>query len=333
MNSTEARRPIYAGIDVGGTNIKFGLVDDDGKTIIEDKIRTESDRGLPDAIERMAAKVKALAEECGVEYESIAAVGLATPGTMDLAKGLLLEPYNLPAWRHFPIRDELSKATGKPVTYANDAGAAGFGEYWVGSGAEYGSTVLITLGTGVGAGIIVGDMSIDGEHSHGAECGHNIIDISDDARMCTCGQAGHLEAYCSATAMVKRANELMAGGADSSMRARIDAGDELSTLMMAEEASQGDAFALQLIEEAARYLGIGLVTIAHTIDPSAIVLGGAVNFGGPETDLGEKFIGWVREEFKKRAMPVLGEKTVIDFAQLGGRRRLCRSRRFGSHFP
>ena len=318
MNASEVTPPIYAGIDVGGTNIKFGLVDDNGQTIIEDKIPTESDRGLPDAIQRMAAQLKTMASNAGVDYAEIAAIGLATPGTMDLANGILLEPYNLPAWRHFPIRDELKRATGKSVTYANDAGAAGFGEYWVGCGADYGSTVLITLGTGVGAGIIVGDLSIDGEHSHGAECGHNIIDIGKDARMCTCGQTGHLEAYCSATAMVKRGHELLAAGHASSMKARLDHGEELTTLMMAEEANQGDALALQLIEEAAMYLGIGLVTIAHTIDPSAIVLGGAVNFGGPDSDLGNKFLGWVRDEFRRRAMPVLAEKTLIDFARLGG---------------
>ena len=102
------------------------------------------------------------------------------------------------------------------------------------------------------------------------------------------------------------------------MRARVDAGEALTTLMMAEEAEKGDKLALQLIEEAATYLGIGLVTIGHTIDPSAIVLGGAVNFGGPGSELGRKFLGWVTAEFKKRAMPVLAEKTVIDFATLGG---------------
>lgn len=316
--AAEAKRPIYAGIDVGGTNIKFGLVDNQGRTLLEDKIPTNSDQGLPDAIERMANRLKKMTAEAGISYDEIAAVGLATPGTMDIAKGMILIPYNLPAWRNFPIRDELSKATGKPVTYANDAGAAGFGEYWVGCGAEFGSTVLITLGTGVGGGIIVGDMSIDGDHSHGAECGHIIIEISDKARMCTCGHAGHLEAYCSATAMVKRGTELLAEGRESSMKARTEGGETMTTLMMAEEAEKGDELALFLIEEAATYLGIGLVTIAHTIDPSAIVLGGAVNFGGPGTDLGEKFIGWVREEFRSRAMPVLAEKTVIDFARLGG---------------
>ena len=318
ISAADAQRPIYAGIDVGGTNIKFGLVDDNGLVILEEKIPTESDNGLPDAIKRMAAQLVKITADAGLTMDDIAAVGLATPGTMDIAAGMILEPYNLPAWRNFPIRDELSKATGKPVTYANDAGAAGFGEYWVGCGADFGSTVLVTLGTGVGAGIIVGDMSIDGEHSHGAECGHNIIDIGDDARACTCGQTGHLEAYCSATAMVKRGTELLAGGEESSMRARVDAGEALTTLMMAEEAEKGDKLALQLIEEAATYLGIGLVTIGHTIDPSAIVLGGAVNFGGPGSELGRKFLGWVTAEFKKRAMPVLAEKTVIDFATLGG---------------
>ena len=164
ISAADAQRPIYAGIDVGGTNIKFGLVDDNGLVILEEKIPTESDNGLPDAIKRMAAQLVKITADAGLTMDDIAAVGLATPGTMDIAAGMILEPYNLPAWRNFPIRDELSKATGKPVTYANDAGAAGFGEYWVGCGADFGSTVLVTLGTGVGAGIIVGDMSVSYTH-------------------------------------------------------------------------------------------------------------------------------------------------------------------------
>ena len=316
--AADAQRPIFAGVDVGGTNIKLGLVDDAGHTVIFRSMPTESDRGIPDAVQRISEGLRHMAAEAGLEYGEIAHVGLATPGTMDIARGMILEPYNLPAWRHFPIRDALRDACGKPVVYANDAGAAGFGEYWVGCGKDHQSMVLLTLGTGVGAGIIIGDMSIDGAHSHGAECGHNLIDYHEDARMCTCGQAGHLEAYCSATAIVKRAAAIVYEHPGSSVNDRLAAGNELTTLLLAQEAEKGDHFSREIIFEAARYLGIGIVTIAHTIDPNAVVLGGAMDFGGPESSLGREFLEHVRAEFRRRAMPVLARETVIDFAELGG---------------
>ena len=117
---------------------------------------------------------------------------------------MFLQPHNLPHWHYFPIRDCVAEAFGLPTTFANDANAAAYGEFWVGSGQKFHSIVMLTLGTGVGGGIIIGDLSVDGENSHGSECGHIIIDNSPAARMCGCGQPGHLEAYCSATALVKR---------------------------------------------------------------------------------------------------------------------------------
>ncbi|MEM7316232.1 MAG: ROK family protein [Planctomycetota bacterium] len=318
VSADDAKRPIYAGIDVGGTNIKFGLVDDNGQTVAYDTIRTESERGPEDAVARMAAQVNKMIAGAGLDSNDVPIIGLATPGTMDIAAGLILEPSNLPTWRHFAIREELKKASGKPVLYANDAGAAGYGEYWCGCGRQYPSLVLLTLGTGVGAGIILNGVSIDGEHSHGAECGHNIIDMHENARICSCGQRGHLEAYCSATGIVKRIEEKLKTARSTSLRQRIDDGESLTTLMLAQEAEKGDGFSLEMIDETAVYLGVGITTIVHTIDPSIVVLGGAVNFGGKETELGQRFLSKVTDEFRRRAMPVLAENTVLDFAILGG---------------
>ncbi len=318
VNVEDSSKPIYIGVDVGGTNIKFGLVDDQGRTVALDQIRTESERGPEDAVQRIANQIKKMVTENGLKASDVPVVGLATPGTMDIAAGVILEPFNLPTWRHFGIRDALKNACGKPVVYANDAGAAGFGEYWAGGGREYPSIVLLTLGTGVGAGIIIGDLSIDGVHSHGAECGHNIIDMRKDARVCSCGQTGHLEAYCSATAIVNRTRDLLETPRATSIRARLDAGDALTTLLLAEEANKGDGLALEVIDEAAMYLGIGIVTVAHTIDPSIVVLGGAMDFGGRNSELGMRFLKVVRAEFRRRAMPVLAREMKIDFAELGG---------------
>jgi glucokinase len=236
---------------------------------------------------------------------------------MDVPAGMLLEPPNLRGWDNFPIRDRVSEHCGLPVAFANDANAAAYGEFWVGSGRAFRSMVLLTLGTGVGGGIIIGDHSVDGEHSHGSECGHIIIDHHQDARMCPCGQTGHLEAYGSATAVVKRAHELLDTRRESSVRRRLANGEELTTLLLAEEAEAGDELSMDLILEAAKYLGVGVTSLMHTIDPDGVVLGGAMTFGGHESPVGRKFLDRVREEVAQRTFPVLREKTIVDFASLG----------------
>src|SRR5262249_9163376 len=138
----------------------------------------------------------------------VTALGVATPGTMDIPAGVILEPPNLKPWQNVPVRQHIESAFGKPTAFQNDANAAAFGEYWTGAGKDVHSMVLFTLGTGVGGGIIVNDEIIEGEHSHGAELGHIKIDLTRP-RQCSCGRWGCLEAYASATAVVKRAHEAL----------------------------------------------------------------------------------------------------------------------------
>jgi len=238
---------------------------------------------------------------------------------MDISKGMMLQPHNLPHWYDAPVKKLVADAFGLPVAFANDANAAAYGEFWIGSGKAYHSIVLLTLGTGVGGGIIIGDLSVDGENSHGSECGHIIIDNTPSARMCGCGQPGHLEAYCSATALVKRAwQELNARVRKTTLANRVAKGEELTALMVSEEAAIGDALSSDLIQELATWLGLGIVSLMHTIDPGAVILGGAVNFGGHDATVGKKFIERVRAVVKKHAFPIPAARTTIDFATLGG---------------
>ncbi|HEV3418010.1 MAG TPA: ROK family protein [Pirellulales bacterium] len=314
----DARSPLFVGADLGGTNIKVGVVDDLGRPLSWHTVRTDAHTGPADGARRIAAAVLKAIELSGVQPSDIARVGLGSPGTMDIPAGMLLEPVNLKAWRNFPIRDRVAHHVGLPVTYANDAKAATYGEFWVGSGRNLHSMVLFTLGTGIGGGIIIGDLLVVGEHSHGAECGHIVIDYCDDARMCGCGHRGHLEAYASATAVIKRSHEALAAGRKSSLGGRLEAGAELTPLLIATEAEAGDALSLEIVLDTARYLGIGAVSMMHAIDPDAIVLGGAMTFGGHGTELGRRFLAAVKEEIQRRALPIPAAKTSIDFASLGG---------------
>jgi glucokinase len=317
IDVASAQRPLFLGFDVGGTNIKLGLVDDLGRPVAHTKIATEEEHGPREAVRRARVAVEEMLGPLGLKIIDLAAVGLCVPGTMDIPRGMFLQPHNLPHWHYFPIRDCVAEAFGLPVTFANDANAAAYGEFWVGSGRQFHSIVMLTLGTGVGGGIIIGDLSIDGENSHGSECGHIIVDNSKEARMCGCGQPGHLEAYCSATALVERVHALIAAGRSTSLSKRISELSPLTALMIAEEADRGDSLAYEAIMELAQWLGLGIVTLMHTIDPGAVILGGAMNFGGHEDAVGRRFLEHIRGVVRKHAFPIPAQRTTIDFAALG----------------
>jgi glucokinase len=314
----QATLPLYAGVDLGGTNIKSALVDDRGRLVAFRTEPTLAARGPEDAAARMGRSVHALAADVGLAATDVARVGLGSPGPLDIPAGTIVRAGNLPGWDDFPLRDRVSAECGRPVTFANDANAAAFGEYWVGSARGLGSLVLLTLGTGVGGGIIIGDVNVEGEHSHGSECGHIIVDPSPAARRCPCGLPGHLEAYTSATSLVAMARERLAAGATGSLAAAVAAGEELTTRLLGRMAAAGDETAREVLLEGARWLGIGIASLMHAIDPAAVLLGGAMTFGGETDPVGKMFIDRVRAEVRARALPVLAERTPIRYATLGG---------------
>lgn len=314
----EAARPLYAGVDLGGTNIKSALVDNRGELVAFHTEKTHAERGPEDAAARMGKSVQTLADQVGITTAEIAAVGVGSPGPLDLAAGTIVRAGNLVGWDDFPLRDRVAAHCGLPVTFANDANAAGYGEFWIGSARDFDSLVLLTLGTGVGGGIMIGDTNIEGASSHGSECGHMIVDPSELARMCPCGQRGHLEAYSSAKSLVARASEAIAAGATGSLAAAVSRGERLTPILIGREAGAGDTLANDLIMETARWLGIGIVTLLNVIDPAAVMIGGAMTFGGDAAPVGRAFLARIREEVRLRAFPTHVQKTVIGFASLGG---------------
>lgn len=318
LSKHEAKPPFFVGVDLGGTNIKMGVVDDLGRTLSWLTLPTLVEQGGEDASRRMGQAVCQVIKDAGLSRDDVARVGLGSPGTMDIPAGKLVVPANLKGWEHFPLRDRVAHHSGFPVTFANDATAAAYGEFWIGSGKDFHSMVLLTLGTGIGCGIIIGDLLLDGEHSHGGEFGHTIIDCDDDARVCACGRRGHLEAYASATAVTRRTQEQLDAGRPSTLHERIAQGAELTPLLVAQEGQRGDALSKEIIFDTAKYLGIGMVNLMHTIDPSGILVGGAMTFGGHDSQLGREFLARVKQEVKQRAYAVPAENTVIDFATLGG---------------
>lgn len=314
-----AQTPFYFGVDVGGTNIKIGLLDDHGQTLGYEEIETREPAGPQQAVDRIAECCARIAQNVGVSSAQVKALGLGTPGTMDIPRGLFLDPPNLPNWHYFPVRDAVSTACKLPVAFINDANAASFGEYWVGTGAKVESLILLTLGTGVGGGIIIDGQLVNGVNSFGSECGHIIVDSHPDARLCVWGGGrGQLEAYASASALTQRAEESLENGAVSSLTRLAMAGKTITAKRIYEAAEMGDELSLSIIDETAFFLGIGITTLVHTIDPGLVVLGGAMNFGGAKSPVGERFLEKIRNVFAERTFPNVLAGTKIDFASLGG---------------
>ena len=245
-------------------------------------------------------------------------VGVAVPGLVDRSAKKVAFSAHIPEHSGKDLGGEIEMATGIKTFVENDANAAAYGEFWIGRGRAHHSLALVTLGTGVGGGIVVDDHLIGGAHDFGGEVGHLIINASDDSRWCGCGQRGHLEAYCSATAVKSRLNEALEAGSESTLRKLLNDGQEITPLDVAAAAAAGDPLSYELVMETARYLGIGVTNILHMIDPEILLLGGAMTFGGNEHPLGREFINAVRHEVRRRAMPIQSKHAMIEFATLGG---------------
>ncbi|TWU20835.1 Glucokinase [Bythopirellula polymerisocia] len=289
-----------------------------GRTFAFHSVPTDVDRGPEHAVERIAGGVVNLLESARMRIEDVARIGLATPGPMDIGAGLLLTPGNLPGWWDFPIREQVAAACGLPVRFANDANAAAYGEYWQGAGARTHSMVLLTLGTGIGGGVVIQDSLVEGSHSCGAECGFILIDPRPDARRDSLNNTGTLEAYCGSYGVVGRVVDALAEGRDSNLTEVLKTAGALTPLAIARAAEAGDALAIEIVLDTAKYLALGIVTLIHIVDPERVVLGGAMNFGGAGHPLGERFLQQVRDEVRPRLLPPLRKVLHIEFAKLGG---------------
>ncbi|HZT80864.1 MAG TPA: ROK family protein [Gemmataceae bacterium] len=305
--------PLYfAGLDVGGTTMKAGVVDDNGKPLAAAvSLPTEPHLGQEVGLERMAEAIRQAVAAAGLGLNQVAAIGVATPGTMDIPAGMILDPPNLKPWRNVPVRQYIQDAFRLPTAFQNDANAAAYGEFWAGAGRDAHSMVLFTLGTGVGGGIVIGDLVLEGEHSHGAELGHMKIEMTNP-RQCGCGRWGCLEGYASATAVVKRAHDALAHYAGpTKLQDVLRQQGELTSKDVFDAAAAGDALADRLVEETAFYLAVGAMNLMHCIDPDMVV------FGGGMIHAGESFLERIRWHVKRLAFPVPAEKTEIRYAELG----------------
>jgi glucokinase len=304
----------FVGLDVGGTTMKAAVVDEHGKPLSAPAVLdTNPELGQDVGLETMCETIRRAVAAARLTMDDVAAVGVATPGLMDIKAGLILDPPNLKPWKNVPVRDYIRKAFGKPTAYQNDANAAAYGEFWVGAAQDARSMVLFTLGTGVGGGIIIDDVIIEGEHSHGGELGHLRIDTPDRGRLCGCGARGCLEAYASATNVVRRAREEMASWRGATkLRDYFTANDDVFTAKVVFDlAAAGDELARKVADDTAYYLALGACAVIAVVDPEMIV------YGGGMIAAGERFRAAIEGYVRRFGLPFPTKSVKVTFASLG----------------
>ncbi|MCD5001090.1 ROK family glucokinase [Enterococcus saccharolyticus] len=298
------------GIDLGGTTVKFAILTEDGevqqKWSIETNILDEGAHIVPEIIESINHRLS-LYE---MKPEDFIGIGMGTPGSVDRDKGTVIGAYNL-NWKTLqPVREQIEAGTGIPFTLDNDANVAALGERWKGAGENAPDVVFVTLGTGVGGGIIMEGQLLHGVAGCAGEIGH--VTVDPHGFECTCGKIGCLETVSSATGVVRVARQLSEEFAgESELKKRLDDGQAITSKDVFVLAEQGDPFALMVVDKVCFYLGLACGNLGNTLNPSSIVLGGGVSAAG------EFLRSRVEAYFEQFTFPQVKESTKIKLAQLG----------------
>ncbi len=262
------------GVDIGGTTVKIGLFSIDGELLDKWEITTRTDEGGAYILSDIAKSVEDKMTEKGISKDDVKGIGMGVPGPVK-DDGTVVKCVNL-GWGIFNAAEELSGIIGLPVKVGNDANMAALGEYWQGGGKGYSSVIMVTLGTGVGGGIIINGKMLAGVNGAGGEIGHMTIDL-DEQDFCNCGKKGCLEQYASATGIVRLATRALQSSDKPSKLREVK---YISAKEIFDAAKSGDNLALDLVEEHGKRLGYALANIACVVDPEAFVIGGGVSRAG-----------------------------------------------------
>ena len=269
---------VYIGIDLGGTNIAVGVVSEAGSILAETSAKTLAERPYQEVIRDMAACVMKAVTKAGMTEADIASIGIGIPGVAQGDSGVVFNCTNL-GWINVPLRAEMQKYINKPVFLDNDANVAALAESDFGVSAGYKSSVMITLGTGVGGGIVINGRPWAGAHGRGGEIGH--MTLVPDGAPCTCGNNGCVERYCSATAIIRMAKQECYSFPNTAILKK--AGGDINRVnakLVIDAAKEGDASALRVFNSFVKYLAMTINDITAFFDPDIIVLGGGVSYAG-----------------------------------------------------
>ncbi|HOB73795.1 MAG TPA: ROK family glucokinase [Phycisphaerae bacterium] len=297
------------GVDLGGTNIKAGLLDDQARILCSFSVPTEVDKGNEVVVNNIVGAAERAIREAGVPRDEVVGIGIGSPGPLSHRQGMIINPGNLPSLKNTPIRRIMTERTGIRCTLENDANAAAWGEYWAGAGKGVTDLVMFTLGTGVGGGAIVNGRLIRGYFENGAELGHIIV--NPGGRRCSCGQLGCVEAYSSAYFLARHAEDLIKAGQPSVLKQRMDAGQMLMAEHIVEAAKAGDEVANKVWHDACYYLAVATVTMQHVTNPERVVMAGGLIAAG------DFLLEPIRRHFRELTWELLDDFPDIRFATLG----------------
>ena len=299
----------YAGVDLGGTNTKIGILNREGDVLKSRIIKTLSAEGVDNTLERIWKTIQELAQELDINIKNIKGIGLGIPGPV-LEQSIVAFFANFPWERNINIKEKLEKLTGIETKLDNDANIIALGEAKYGAAKGSKSSVTVALGTGIGGGIYIDGKLVSGAKGAGGEVGH--MKIVKDGKLCGCGQRGCFEAYVSATGLIREAVSRLTVNKQNLLYKMID-GDlmKLEAKDIFDAAREGDAFSLELVDYEAEYLALGIANILNIINPEVVVLGGGVALAG------DILLNPMREKMVKYALPVTLEELQIVQGVLG----------------
>ncbi|AZK45437.1 ROK family glucokinase [Paenibacillus lentus] len=297
---------IYIGVDLGGTAIKVGICNDEGQLLHTYEGPTEADKGADTVVNNIEQYVRQIVEESSFEWEQVAGIGAGVAGFTDVREGIIILAPNV-GLRDLPIREILEARLGKPVKIDNDANVAALGEAWGGAGKGIDHCVCATLGTGVGAGIILNGKIYQGFAGFAGELGHMSVVPDLEAIQCGCGENGCLETVSSATGIIRMANDAVARGE----RTTLSQVEKIMAKDVFDAAKEGDEVAIRIVNRAAFYLGKALAAVAVVLNPEVFIIGGGVSKAG------DILFNEVRSVFQKLTPEVSARGVSIVPAMLG----------------
>ena len=297
------------GVDIGGTTVKLGLFTTEGEIVDKWEIKTRTENQGEAVLPDIAAALNEKLEEKQIPKDEVEGIGVGVPAPVD-SEGVVQNTANL-GWGYKEVKREMEELSGMKAEIGNDANVAALGEMWLGAGKGRKNIIMVTLGTGVGGGIIIDGKPLVGAHGAGGEIGHLCVNY-EETDHCGCGNTGCLEQYASATGITRLANiRLAKDDAKSVLREQ-----EVSAKTVFDAVKAGDAVAKEIAEEFGKYLGHAMANLAAVADPSAIVIGGGVSKAG------EVLIEYVEKNFKERAF-FANKDTEFVLATLGNDAGIC----------
>ena len=298
------------GIDVGGTNVKIALVDGEGKIIYSNSVPTYAQMGYEYTVNNIKQAIRDLMKETNTDAKEIEGIGFDFPGQVDYKTGVVKLAPNIPGWVNVPIAQMIEEEFNIPTRIDNDVRCAALGELKFGAGKGCENFVCITVGTGIGSGLVINGQLVRGAANAAGEIGHIKLQMNGGP-ICGCGDTGCLEAFASGPSIVAMAQEYLKGGKSTKFREMAGADGENTPYIVAKAAEAGDPVAKRIFEIVGTYIGMGLVSVINLLNPEKVIIGGGVAAAG------DLLLDPIRKTIKERAMVVAGNSVEIVPAELG----------------